>query len=162
MWGVVVVIGFALISGLLGSALSSEADVTSNPESKQAQDLIDERFPERDALDELVVVSSDEVTVTSSAFSERVQSLAEELSGSDSVEEVSSYLDPGGEGLVSGDGRATILPVVLAGEEEESIEDVLAIVQRADGTGGFAVDITGEFTVGRDFEKVSEEDLQQG
>jgi RND superfamily putative drug exporter len=39
---------------------------------------------------------------------------------------------------------------------------VLAIVQRADGTEGFAVDITGEFTVGRDFEKVSEEDLQQG
>jgi hypothetical protein len=27
-------------------------------------------------------------------------------------------------------------------------------VERADGAGGFAVDITGEFTVGRDFERV--------
>src|SRR5215218_7698843 len=161
-WAVVALVGFALISGLLGSALSSEGDVTNNPESKQAEDLIDERFPEREALDEVVIVRSDEVTVTSAAFRERVGSLAEELGGSDGVEEVSSYLDPGGEILVSSDAHATILPVVLAGDEEESIDDVVEIVRRADGVEGFAVDITGEFTVGRDFERVSEEDLQQG
>ena len=62
----IVLIGFVLISGLLGSALSSEADVTSNPESKQAEDLIDERFPERDALDELVIVRSEEFTADDS------------------------------------------------------------------------------------------------
>jgi uncharacterized membrane protein YdfJ with MMPL/SSD domain len=162
VWGVVALVGFALISGLLGSALSSEGDVTSNPESKRAQDLIDERFPEREGLDEVVIVRSDEVTVATAAFRERVATLAEELGRSDSVEEVSSYLDPGGEVLVSEDAHATILPVVLAPEEEESIDDVVAIVQRADGAEGFAVDITGEFTVGRDFEKVSEEDLQKG
>jgi putative drug exporter of the RND superfamily len=75
---------------------------------------------------------------------------------------VSSYLDPGGEILVSQDAHATILPLVLARDEEESIDDVVKIVQRTDGTDGFAVDVTGEFTVGRDFEKVSGEDLQQG
>ncbi|HWH98012.1 MAG TPA: MMPL family transporter, partial [Pseudolysinimonas sp.] len=162
MWGLVALVSFVLISGLLASALSSEADVTSNPESKQAQDLIDDRFPQRDALDELVIVRSDELTATAPAFRDRVQSLGDELGRSDSVEQVSSYLDPRGEALVSEDAHATVLPVVLAGEQEESIEDVLEIVQSADGTGGFAVDITGEFTVGRDFEKVSEEDLQQG
>src|SRR5215216_555207 len=162
VWAIVALVGFALISGLLGSALSSEGDVTNNPESKQAEDLIDERFPERDPVDELVIVRSDEVTVNTGAFRERVGSLAEELGGSDGVEEVSSYLDPGGEILVSQDAHATILPLVLAGDEEESIDDVVEIVQRADGAEGFAVDITGEFTVGRDFERVSEEDLQQG
>jgi uncharacterized membrane protein YdfJ with MMPL/SSD domain len=162
VWGLVALVGFVLIGGLLGSALSSEADVTSNPESKQARDLIDARFPERDGLDEVVIVRSDEVTVTAPAFRERVRSLVERLDGSDSVEEVSSYLDPGGQVLVSSDARATILPVVLAGEEEDSIEDVVEIVRRADGAEGFSVDITGEFTVGRDFEKVSEEDLQKG
>jgi RND superfamily putative drug exporter len=162
VWGVLALVGFVLIAGLLGSALTSEGDVTNNPESKRAQDLIDERFPERDALDEVVIVRSDEVTVTTAAFRERVGTLAEELGGSDSVEEVSSYLDPGGEILVSQDAHATILPLALAAEEEESIDDVLEIVQRADGAEGFAVDITGEFTVGRGFERVSEEDLQQG
>jgi putative drug exporter of the RND superfamily len=162
VWGAVALVAFILISAFLGSALSSEADVTSGPESKRAQDLIDSRFPERDALDELVIVRSEEVTVNTPTFRERVGRLAEELSRSEGVEEVSTYLDPRGEALVSSDAHATILPVVLAGEEEESIEDVVEIVQRADGTEGFAVDITGEFTVGRDFEKVSEEDLQTG
>src|SRR5215216_3675724 len=162
VWAVVALVGFVLISALLGSALSSEGDVTSNPESKQAEELIDERFPERDPVDEVVIVRSDEFTVTTAAFRERVGSLAEELRRSDSVEEVSSYLDPRGEVLVSEDAHAAILPLVLAGEEEESIDDVVQIVRRADGGEGFAVDITGEFTVGRDFERVSEEDLQQG
>jgi putative drug exporter of the RND superfamily len=162
VWAVVALVGFALISGLLGSALSSEGDVTSNPESKQAEELIDERFPKRDPVDEVVIIRSDELTVTTAAFRERVGTLAEELRRSDSVEEVSSYLDPRGEVLVSEGAHATILPLVLAGEEEESIDDVVEIVRRADGAEGFAVDITGEFTVGRDFERVSEEDLQQG
>src|SRR5215217_4272015 len=68
VWAVVALVGFALISGLLGSALSSEGDVTSNPESKHAEELIDERFPDREALDEVVIVRSDEVTVTTAAF----------------------------------------------------------------------------------------------
>ena len=162
VWGVVALVGFVLIGGLLGSALSSESDVTSNPESKQAQDLIDERFPGRDALDELVIVRSAELTVSSPAFRERVRSLVQRLEESDGVEAVSSYLDAGGQGLVSEDGHATLLPVVLAEEKEENIEDVVETVRREDGAQGFAVDITGEFTVGRDFEKVSEEDLQKG
>jgi RND superfamily putative drug exporter len=162
VWGAVALVGFVLIGGLLGSALSSEGDVTSNPESKRAEELIDARLPERDALDEVVIVRTDEVTVTNPAFRERVRSLVERLDGSDSVADVSSYLDRGGEALVSSNGHATLLPVVLAVEQEESIGDVVEIVERADGARGFAVDITGEFTVGRDFERVSEEDLQQG
>ena len=162
VWGLVALVAFVLISVFLGSALSSEGDVTSNPESKQAEELIDERFPERDPVDEVVIVRSEEVTVTSGAFRERVETLAEELGRSESVEDVSNYLDPRGEALVSEDAHATILPLVLAGDEEDSIEDVVEIVQRADGAEGFAVDITGEFTVGRDFEEVSTEDLQKG
>jgi putative drug exporter of the RND superfamily len=162
VWGVVALVAFVLIAAFLGSALSSEADITSNPESKQAEELIDERIPERDPVDEVVIVRSAGVTVRSDAFRERVTTLAMELGRSDGVEEVSTYLDPRGEVLVSEDGHATILPVVLAGDEVESIDDVVEIVQRSDGAQGFAVDITGEFTVGRDFETVSEEDLQQG
>jgi putative drug exporter of the RND superfamily len=162
VWGVLALVGFLLIGGLLGSALSSEGDVTSNPESKQAEDLIDARLPQRHALDELVIVRSDDVPVTAAAFRARVRSLVERLDANDGVEKVSSYLDPGGEALISSDAHSTLLPVVLAEKREESIVDVVEIVQRADGVDGFAVDITGEFTVGRDFEKVSEKDLQQG
>jgi RND superfamily putative drug exporter len=162
VWGVLVLVGFGLIGGLLGSALSSEGDVTSNPESKRAQELIDERLPQRDAVDEVVIVRSDGLDASDPAFRRRVSSLVEQLRRSDGVAQVSSYLDRGGEALVSSDGHATIVPVVLAGEEEDSIEDVTQIVQRDDGVGGFKVDITGEFTAGRDFEEVSADDLSKG
>ena len=163
VWGVLVLVGFGLISGLLESALSSEADVTSSPESKQAEDLVDERFSERDALNELVIIRSEELTTDDPAFGERVESVSDELEGLDGVENVSSYLDGGDDLLISPDGHAAILPVVLIEDEEvDSIEAVVDSIQAADGTGGFAVDITGEFTVGLDFEKVSEDDLQQG
>ena len=163
IWAAIVLIGFVLISGLLESALSSEADVTSSPESKQAQDLIDERFPERDALDELVIVRSEELTTDELAFRQRVESLTNQLAGNDGVESVSSYLQDGGELLISPDGHATILPVALVEDEEvDSIEGVVESVEAADGAQGFAVDITGEFTVGLDFQKVSEDDLSQG
>jgi uncharacterized membrane protein YdfJ with MMPL/SSD domain len=162
IWGGLVLLGFVLIGAFLGSALSSEGDVTSNPDSKQAEELIDERFPERDPFDELIIVRSDELTVTAPAFRERVASLVAELRRSGSVDQVSSYLDRVGEVLVSTDRHATVLPVVLAEDEEDSIEPVVAIVERADGAGGFSVDVFGEFTVGHDFQKVSEEDLRTG
>src|SRR5215218_6365571 len=76
VWAVVALVGFVLISALPGSALSRKGDVTSSPESKQAEELIDERFPERDPVDEVVIVRSDEFTVTTAAFRERVGSLA--------------------------------------------------------------------------------------
>jgi hypothetical protein len=117
IWGGLVLVGFVLIGGFLGSALSSEGDVTSHPESKRAEELIDERFPERDRFDELVIVRSDELTVTAPAFRERVASLAAELRRSGGVDEVSSYLDRGGAALVSRDRNATVLPVVLAEDE---------------------------------------------
>jgi uncharacterized membrane protein YdfJ with MMPL/SSD domain len=162
VWGALVVAGVILSGALLGSALTSEGDVTNNPESKRAQELIDDRLPQRDAVDEVVIVRSEQVQVTDPAFRRRVSSLVEELRGEGGVAQVSSYLDPGGEALVSADGRAAILPVVLGGEEEERIDDVVLIVERADGAEGFSVDVTGEFTAGRDFQEVSGEDLSKG
>ena len=71
-----VLVGVALTGGLLGSALSGEGGVTSNPESKQAEELIDERFSQHGPGDEVVVVRSDELSVTAAAFRDRVTSLA--------------------------------------------------------------------------------------
>jgi uncharacterized membrane protein YdfJ with MMPL/SSD domain len=162
IWGALVLVGFVLIGGFLGSALSSEGDVTSSPESKRAEELIDERLPQRDGVDELVIVRSDDLTVDDPEFRERVRSLGAALRGTGGVAEVSSYLDAGGEVLVSRDRHATLLALVLAEEEEDSIEAIVETVERADGAGGFGVDIFGEFTVGLDFGEVSEEDLRTG
>ena len=45
IWGLLALVGIALTSGLLSSALTTDSGATSKPESQRAQDLIDERLP---------------------------------------------------------------------------------------------------------------------
>jgi putative drug exporter of the RND superfamily len=163
VWGLLALIGIGLTSGLLGSALTSDSGVTSKPESLRAQDLIDERLPASDALDELVVVRSGGLTVDDPAFAAKVRGLAGQLRRQAEVRRVGTYLGRGGEILVSRDRHATLLPVVMTDEPEmTAVEDMIATIGRANGTDGFAVHITGENTIGHDFNVVSEQDLQKG
>ena len=47
-WGVVLVLSVAAIGGLLGSSLTTDAEMTNDPESYRAYDLIAEHFPPSD------------------------------------------------------------------------------------------------------------------
>ena len=161
-WGVVVLVSFGLIGALLGSALTSDQNLTNNPESDQAQKLIDARLPGQNQVDEVIVVRSEQLTVSDPAFQARVRELADDVRGAGGVAGISSYLDPDGEILVSADKHATLLPVVLAAPQEDQIADVVSVVEKADGDGGFATHITGEYTLDQDFTEVSEEDLSKG
>jgi putative drug exporter of the RND superfamily len=162
LWGALVVFGMLLTGALLSSALTSEGDVTSTPDSKRAETLIDARLPDPDAVDEVIIVRSEQRRVTDPAFRDRVRSLAAAARGTGSVDRLRTYLDRGGSVLVSRDRHATIMPAVLTDEPEDRIEQLVPVIERADGRGGFAVDITGEYTAGRDFGEVSESDLRQG
>ena len=79
MYGVLV--SFVVIALLLGDALTSEGDVTSNPESKQAQKLIDESLPPEPTPSEIVVVRSDRYTVDEPEFQAQVRALGERAEG---------------------------------------------------------------------------------
>jgi len=161
-WGVIVLVSFGLIGALLGSALTSDQNLTNNPESDQAQQLIDARLPGQNQVDEVIVVRSEQLIVSDPAFQARVRELADDVRGAGGVAGISSYLDPDGEILVSADKHATLLPVVLAAPQEDQIADVVSVVEQADGDGGFATHITGEYTLDQDFTEVSEEDLSKG
>ena len=77
MWGAAVLASFVVIAVLLGSALTTDGDVTSNPESKQAAALIHESFPPEPTPSEIVVVRSDRYTVDEPAFQTKVRTLDE-------------------------------------------------------------------------------------
>src|SRR5215210_8426146 len=77
-WGAVVLVSFVVIALLLGNALTSEGDVTSSPDSKQAAALIRESFPPAPSPSEIVVVRSDRYTVDDPAFQARVRALGEQ------------------------------------------------------------------------------------
>ena len=161
-WALLAVVGLLATGALLGSALTDKGAVTNNPESHQAKELIDARLPGRTKVDEVVIVRSERARVTDAAFRARVRSLVAEARRTGGIRDIRSYLGPGGGLLVSRDRHATILPVVLADPTSDSVDKLIAVVQRSTGQGGFAVHITGEHTVGRDFGKVSESDLRTG
>jgi uncharacterized membrane protein YdfJ with MMPL/SSD domain len=161
-WAALVLVGLASTGALLSSALTSEGDVTSNPDSRQARELIEARLANPDAVDEVIVVRSESATVDDRAFVAHVRGLVAGVRSTGGVRRIGSYLDRGGRILVSRDRHATILPLVLADDPEDRIEQVIPVVERADGRGGFSADITGEYTVGRDFGTVSESDLRKG
>jgi RND superfamily putative drug exporter len=162
VWGALVLVSLGLVGGLLGSGLTSDSSLTNHPESDAAQNLIDARLPQRDSVDEVIVVRSERAVVWDPAYAGRVRALVAQIRRSGSVTQVSSYLDPGGRILVSADRHATVLPVVVAESHEDRIADLISLVQRADGSGGFAADITGSHTLDRDFTELSASDLSKG
>jgi uncharacterized membrane protein YdfJ with MMPL/SSD domain len=158
-WLVAVLVSFVVIALLLGNALTSDGDVTSNPDSKRAAALIGQSFPPEPSPSEIVVVRSERYTVDDPAFQARVRALAERGQASGIVADAQSYYLSGDRSLVSRDRHATIVPLVLRGDDVVPLVD---LVSAADGQAGFRVSITGSQTADADFEKLSEEDLQKG
>jgi len=157
-WLLVLVVSFGLIVVFLGDALTSESDVTNNPESKQASDLLFDRLQHEPEPSEIVVVRSDRYTVDDPEFEAKAQSLFERGRGADVVADAQSFFTSGDDSLVSEDRHATVIPVLLRTDDAAPLVE---IVEEEDGSG-FDVSITGTVTSDADFEKLSEEDLQKG
>jgi len=162
VWGVLVLVSIGLAGTLLGSGLTSDASLTNHPESARAQELIDERLPGQSAIDEVIVVRSEQSVVSDPAFAVHVRDVIAQAGRSGAVEQISSYLDPGGEILISADRHATLLPVVVAHPQQDRIADLISLVERSDASAGFATHITGANTLDRDFTALSESDLNKG
>ena len=113
-----VLVSFVVIALLLGSALTSDGDVTSNPESKQAEALIHEGFPPEPTPSEIVVVRSDRYTVDDPAFKAKVQRARRARRGrSVSSRTRRATTRTKDESLVSKDRHATMVPIVTRGDE---------------------------------------------
>ena len=167
-WLLVLAASVAAIVLLLGSALTTEGEVTADTESNRAYGVIDAEFgagagsfrEEAEAPEELVVVRSENETVANPGFRARVDALARELQAVEGVEAVADPLGGQGPQAVSADGHAVILTVRLA--NEEAVEGVLPVVEGGDGSGGFDVEIYGSATINKDFEELSQHDLKEG
>jgi RND superfamily putative drug exporter len=166
IWLVAVVLSLGLVATLLGDVLTSEGDVTSETDSKRAEELRFERFQptaadqEREAS-EVVVVSLDEGTVDDPDVQERLQALADELRGAGATSVVTPF-DEGGEELVAEDRRAAVVLVALGFDGEDKVESLVDAVEALDAEPGFEAGVTGELTLDEDFGTLSEEDLQNG
>lgn len=78
-WGIALVLAVGAIATLL--EFTTESEVTNNPESEQAYDLLDRLppSPPEDVVNELVVVRSDSLTVDDPGFKATVTRLAGDI-----------------------------------------------------------------------------------
>jgi putative drug exporter of the RND superfamily len=147
---IVVALAFAIL--FLPGNLTTEGHVTGNPESRQAERIFDERFPpDPRAVDELIVVRSETRTVDDPAFRAFLQRLAARGEATGVVARAFRL-------QVSRDRHAVLIGV----RRKADVDPLVTVVEQADGRDGFRVAMTGEGTLDKDFNELSQHDLKSG
>jgi putative drug exporter of the RND superfamily len=161
-WVVAVVVAAVAIGALLGGALTTEGNPTNNPQSERAKDVVDASFPPTASagVTDIVVVHSPRYTVDQPQFQALVSELASEARRAEDLGGIRTYLGAQDSSLVSQDRHATMVQLVEA--SEDGIDDIVDAVERADASPAFAVSVTGQETLNRDFSELSQKDLEEG
>ena len=161
LWLVVILVAFVLVAMFL--SFEGEAEITRTTESKQAERILDEGFPQEGAtgtgISEVVVLRAEDGEVRSAATRERVAALADELRAA-GAERVVTYAEE--QRLVSEDGDATVVLLALGRDGEEDVEEVVDVVERLDEEPGYEAAVTGERIADADEDAASLEDLKKG
>ena len=125
-WLIAIVVALGLVGGLLGGHLTTEGNVTNNPESIQAKNLVDARFPANNFSTELIVVRSERLTVDQPAFKTRLAKLIALGRATGSI----AHLDPQ---RVSQDRHAVMLPIRIVPNEDDHVGKVIDVVKQQNG-----------------------------
>ena len=166
IWLALAILAVLIAGALLDSATTTELRLTGNVESEMAKSLAESRLGSR-TITEIVVIQSDSLTVDDPAFKEKTEAIFASLValGPEAVTGGLNYYLTGDESMVSDDRSTTIMPMIMAGELDEAIdniEKVVHITEGADGTDGFRVLLGGEASISYENNELSEADLQKG
>ena len=158
-WVAAIVVSLALSIAFLPGNLTTNGHVTGSPPSKQAEDLFAKRLPpDRNGVDELIVVRSRTRTVDAPGFKSFVSSLLRQADATGVVYHASTYYDTRDPRLISRDRHAMLIGV----QRQRDVDRLLALVKRETGQAGFTVVMTGEGTLDHDFNELSQHDLESG
>ena len=160
IWGIAVVVALILVGTSL-RGLTTSVHVVGTTQSSQAEALY------RQALGasagqrptDVIVVSSKSSTVSDGSFRQFVARLAARVRTAPGVTDVATDLSAGSQ-FVSPDHHAAL--IALRAASDADIKPVVKDVRAANGSGGFAVAVTGDHTVGNDFTTLWASDLQHG
>ncbi|HKG11272.1 MAG TPA: MMPL family transporter [Gaiellaceae bacterium] len=161
-WGAALV-GAVLCLVFLMTGLTTDATLANDPQSAKAEHLVEQSFRPRDpseAVTDLAVVRSDELTVTDRRFRSFVEGLVSRARASRAVAGLRTYYATSDRSLVSDDRHATLIPLNIV--SEDAAADVVAVVERADENPDFAVTVAGNQVLDHDFNLLSERDLREG
>jgi RND superfamily putative drug exporter len=161
-WIVALVVAIATIAALLD--LTTEGEITSNPESEQGYEAMSRHIlgnENEEYVNELVLVRSASLTVDDARFREKVAAVLDDVLASGVAHNARSYFSSRDDDLVSPSRRATVVPVGIQGDCEEGAGRLVAIADRATDES-FEVLVSGECTADRDLTRILDEDLKKG
>jgi len=169
LWVVLMFIGIALRVTLFADGVTAEFDFTNEPESKRGDNLLEDRLRGPKGTNEVVIIQSETQIVEDREFRDTVVSLFDELValGPEVIrqETLTNFSRDGGDFLVSRDGRTTIIPFTMAGDFDDSsdnIRRVIEVVDEAKARSEFRILMTGQATVGEDFQEIAQDGLLKG
>ncbi|MGH2558315.1 MAG: MMPL family transporter [Thermomicrobiales bacterium] len=166
IWLLVLIIAGGLAATMSG-AINDDGDFTSNPESKQANTLIDDRM-EEEPLTETVVVRAANATVDDPAFRQAVERTTADLMGMtgvvatvDNYYQATAAGEPEAERLVSADRHATIIPVTLLGDDDDLEDEGARFIATAQGQRGNGIEVytVGDLSGDEVYGNIADEDL---
>jgi uncharacterized membrane protein YdfJ with MMPL/SSD domain len=158
-WIGALVVALALSVAFLPGNLTTTGHVTGTPESKRAENLFNQRFPpDKNGVDELIVVHSATRTVDEPAFRSFVQDLVARGNATGVIHRAGTYWNTHDPTLVSKDRHATLIGI----QRRADVGPLLDVVQQQNGRNGFAVVMTGNGTLDHDFNDLSQHDLKSG
>ena len=79
LWAMILAITGALAALILPGVITSDIEFTGTPESKRADDIIAEYFPDSTAVSELAIVTNEEIDLDHPDFRSYVESLKHEI-----------------------------------------------------------------------------------
>ena len=151
-WLAAIVVALGLSAAFLPGNLTTNGHSTNNPESAQAEKLFNSRFPpDKNGVDELVIVRSPGLRVQSAEFRAHVQQLVQRFKSTGVVYR-SRLLG------VSNDGHAVLIGI----QRQRDVDKLLTVVKQQNGVGGYEVVMTGGGTLDHDFNDLSQHDLKSG
>jgi uncharacterized membrane protein YdfJ with MMPL/SSD domain len=166
LWLVLFLVGGFLAAGV-GDVLTADISLTNNPDSSQADTLIEDKLRGPERATETVIVRSATVTVEDPQFESYVDGVLADIRGIEGlVEQATSFYETGDSGLVSADRHTAIIPVTLAYDESDATDEIEPLTDLVDARNasetGFEVLTIGNASIEQASNEISESDLQTG
>jgi len=151
-WLGAIVVALVLAALLLPGNLTTNGHSTGNPQSAQAEKLFFQRFPpDKNAVDELIVVRSEQLTARNPAFKAHLAQLERRFDATGVVYRARVL-------GTSADRHAVLIGI----QRRADVDRLLSAVEQSDGQDGFSVVMTGGGTADHDFNALSQHDLKSG
>lgn len=174
-WLLTLVLAITLIGGL-GITTTSSIDFVNQPESRRGLDILEDAgLIDGAPTEETVIVRSGSLTVDDPAFRARAGEIIAALLAMDGVvvpESILNYYDLAAnpqteamaQGLVSQDRSTLLIPLTLAGTQDEAIEHAADYREtlKSFSSEGFEVLPVGFISAGEESNVIAEEDLIKG